>query len=249
MKPATRLALLLSLVLGIVLGIPALALADHELGHDHPFCAQGGELVTGGAGGVDVDDILAAREARQHFEPAGAAAAERPILVPQGLADRFTNQRVEDPDGDGFVQVAQPAAETAIGTNATQFHGGHGGGPGGGQGGATLLNAAGDGGCAEGLRFPSPSRRVTPPTHFVPGRRLPITGPSTQFLLMGGAFVALGASFVFGPQLFSWAHRWRHGAAVATAGAGAIVDGPALVVRSGEVVPRLRDAVGVAWRS
>jgi hypothetical protein len=243
LKPVTRLALLLSLVLGVLLGIPALALADHEQVHNHDFCGQGGASVTGGMGGTDVDDVPSFIAARRHFGDSQVAdPADRPILVPEHLAVRFTDESLEDPDGDGFVEVGAPLEVAAVGSNASQFHGGHGGGPQGGQGGATLLAAAGDGGCKSELV----AKPLKPGQPGVPGRRLPITGPTTQFLLMGGVFMILGASFVFAPHIISW--MYRRGGSAAEAAMASMPDGESVrIARSGQVVPRLRDEVGLAW--
>jgi hypothetical protein len=196
MKPVTRLALLGSLVAGLTLSLGGWARADHELGHDHPFCAQGGGQAgdsSGGPGGtIPPEGALT--------ETDSGAEVPKTILIPRHLAARFGE---DDPDPRGvdadaqFIEIGAKALEDVGGTGSSggPFHGGHGGGPGGGQGGSTFFGA-GDGGCTPEF-VPTRGRPV-------PGRRLPVTGTSAeQFALMGGVFLIVGGTFVFAPQIVS----------------------------------------------
>src|SRR5919109_5167929 len=80
-----RLALFLSLVTGLVLTLGGLARADHEVGHTHPFCAQGGGQAgdsSGGPGGT-IPPEGALTETNSGAEPPDT------VLVPAHLAARF----------------------------------------------------------------------------------------------------------------------------------------------------------------
>jgi hypothetical protein len=198
MKPAGRLALLASLVLGITLSLGTSARADHEVGHDHPFCAQGGGQAgdsSGGPGGT-----IPPEGAITETNSGGEVA--KTVLVPTHLAARFGEDVLLDPDAQ-FQEIDsdQVADSDSTGSNGSAFHGGHGGGPGGGQGGSTFFGA-GDGGCSP--VFQEVSER--PPA---PGQRLPVTGTSAeQFALMGAVFLILGGTFVFAPQIVSGVNKF-----------------------------------------
>jgi hypothetical protein len=185
MKPI-RLALLSIIVLGLSLGFGSAARADHEFGHNHPFCAQGGGQAgdsSGGPGGT-IPDEDALTEANNGGE------VPKTVLIPTHLGPKFgeDDPRGIDPDAQ-FIEISSKdvADSDSTGSNGSAFHGGHGGGPGGGQGGSTFFGA-GDGGCSPVIAPTSVSR---PPTQ--PGRRLPVTGGLTeQLALMSGLLLSSG---------------------------------------------------------
>lgn len=186
---SARLALLLSLVLGLTLSLGSAARADHEFGHDHPFCAQGGGQLSDGGEGGTIPPEGAVTETNDGPIPDGT------VLIPRHLGPQFgeDDPRGIDPDAQ-FIEIdADDLGDTAgTGSSGGPFHGGHGGGPGGGQGGSTFFGA-GDGGCSP-VAIPTIGRP--------PGRRLPVTGTSAeQFALMGAVFLILGGTFVFAPQI------------------------------------------------
>lgn len=191
MKPSTRLALLLPLVTALAFVLVGPARADHELGHDHPFCGQGGGqggVSSGGPGGTLFDGAAAT-----HFDDGGGGdPADATVLIPRHLGDRFGRggEPIAPGDNPQFIELEADDIDDigGGGSNGGPYHGGHGGGPGGGQGGSTFLGA-GDGGCNPNI-LETVDRR--PP--FFPGRRLPITGSlSEQMGLLGGLMLSLGA--------------------------------------------------------
>jgi hypothetical protein len=227
MKPAARLALLASLVLGITLSFGGAARADHEIGMDHPFCAQGGGQAgdsSGGPGGTIPP------EGADTMTNDGPEVAKT-VLVPEHLAERFGELSI-DPDAQ-FIEIDSDdvSDDDSTGSNGSAFHGGHGGGPGGGQGGSTFFGG-GDGGCSPVFEEVS-----QPPS---PGRRLPVTGSLTQQLgLMSGLMLSLG-------WLLSLLGR-RRNAIAAAAISDELPEVPA-VRRGHEVVSRLKDQVARTWR-
>lgn len=184
MKP-TRLALLSTIVVALSLGLGSAARADHEFGHTHPFCAQGGGQAgdsSGGPGGT-IPNEDAITETNTGAEP------PKTVLIPSHLGPKFGEDDPRGIDADAqFIEVdSDLVAGDGGGSNGSAFHGGHGGGPGGGQGGSTFFGA-GDGGCSPVFQPTSISR---PPT--VPGRRLPVTGGLTeQLALMSGLLLSSG---------------------------------------------------------
>ena len=235
MKPRTRLALLLSLVLGSVFVLTSPALADHDLGDDHLFCAQGGGQggpSSGGPGGT----IHESTDAVLH--PSGGGEVPDTVLIPEHLGPQFgeDDPRGIDDDGDGFIEIDSSLVESeGTGSSGSAFHGGHGGGPGGGQGGSTFFGA-GDGGCSP-VNFEAARRRV--PTHPV-GRRLPTTGSlSDQLWIMAGLMLSLGGTM------------WMIGRARTPVAAAAAPVAPMPVVqvprRAQQVVSRLKKQVRGPW--
>ncbi len=235
MKPSTRLALLLSLVLGTVFALTGPARADHQLGHQHPFCAQGGGQggpSSGGPGGTIHDNADIVLDNNQGGEVADT------FVIPEHLGPRFgeDDPRGIDDDGDGFIEVdANVIEDDGTGSSGSAFHGGHGGGPGGGQGGSTFFGA-GDGGCSP-VNFEA-ARRVPDQ----PGRRLPTTGSlSDQLWIMAGLMLSLGGTM------------WMIGRARTplAAEAGPIAATPIAVIprRGKQVVSRLKSQVKGPWIS
>lgn len=240
MKPSTRLALLLSAVTALAFVLSGPARADHELGHDHPFCAQGGGqdgASSGGEGGTLLDEAAAT-----HFDDGGGGdPSDTTILIPRHLGERFGR---DDPvlpgDDPQFIELQADDIDDigGAGSNGGAFHGGHGGGPGGGQGGSTFLGA-GDGGCN-----PNILEVARPP--FVPGRRLPITGSlSEQMGLLGGLMLSLGA-------LLWLVARRRAGEAVPVGASESVLTDvkPVTAPRRGyQVVSRLKEQMKGSWSS
>lgn len=245
MKPSTRLALLLSLVTALASVLSGPARADHELGHDHPFCAQGGGqdgVSSGGEGGTLLDEAAAA-----HFDGGGGGdPGDTTILIPRHLGERFGR---DDPilpgDDPQFIELEADDIDDigGGGSNGGAFHGGHGGGPGGGQGGSTFLGA-GDGGCNPNI-LETVSRR--PPPFRPSGQRLPITGSlSEQMGLLGGLMLSLGALL--------WLIARRRAGDVAPVGASSesiVPDVKAVTAprRGYEVVSRLKEQMKGSWAS
>ena len=240
MRPSTRLALLLSLATALALVLSGAARADHELGHDHPFCGQGGGqggVSSGGPGGTLLDEAAAG-----HFDGGGGGdPADTTILIPRHLGERFGR---DDPilpgDNPQFIEMEADDIDDigGGGSNGGPYHGGHGGGPGGGQGGSTFLGA-GDGGCnpniLEAVRRPP----------FIPGRRLPITGSlSEQMGLLGGLMLSLGA-------LLWLIARRRNDELAPVSSDSTIADvKPVTTARRGyEVVSRLKEQTKGSWTS
>lgn len=236
MKPSTRLALLLSLVLATVLALTGPARADHQLGHDHPFCAQGGGqggTSSGGPGGTIHDNADLVLDNNQGGEVPDT------FLIPEHLGPQFgeDDPRGGDDDGDGFIEIDSGVIDDdGTGSSGSAFHGGHGGGPGGGQGGSTFFGA-GDGGCS-----PVDLEAARRPTLRPVGRRLPTTGSlSDQLGIMAGLMLSLGGTM------------WMIGRArnPVTASAGPVVAAPVVATpRRGKlVVSRLKSQVKGPWVS
>ncbi len=184
MRPA-RFALFSTIVLALSLGLGSAARASHELGHNHPFCAQGGGQAgdsSGGPGGTIPDeDVLT--------ETNDGPEVAKTILIPRHLGPKFGEDDPQGVDPDAqFIEVSsKEVAGDGGGSNGSAFHGGHGGGPGGGEGGSTFFGA-GDGGCSPVIVPTAVSR---PPSQ--PGRRLPVTGGLTeQLALMSGLLLSSG---------------------------------------------------------
>jgi hypothetical protein len=219
-----RFALFLSLVTGLSFTLGGLAFADHEIGHNHPFCAQGGGQAgdsSGGPGGT-IPDEDAITEANNGGEVA------KTVLIPAHLGPKFGEDDPRGVDEDAqFIEISSKLVQDEnTGSNGGRFHGGHGGGPGGGQGGSTFFGA-GDGGCSPVI-VPT---AVRPPS--VPGQRLPVTGGLTEQLALLSA-VLLSAGW-----LLSLLGR-RNTPAVATAGVLAAPAGP--VIRQ-DVLSRIKAQV------
>ncbi len=230
MKPTRRLALLLPLVVGLVVTV-FVSPARAQLGHDHPFCAQGGDGTSAGGSGGTIPPEDAITETNNPIP-------NDDIRIPAHLGPRFgeDDPRGIDDDGDGFIEIDPDALGDSIGTgqNAGPFHGGHGGGPGGGMGGSTFFGA-GDGGCTPVI---APVARDVPGR---PGERLPVTGSlSEQLGLLAGLFISTGA-------LMSMLARRRSHQAVATVGAMNAVQVP--VRRTHDVVSRLKSQVRGTWKA
>lgn len=235
MKLSGRVALLLSLVVGTTLALTAPARADHQLGHHHPFCAQGGGQggpSSGGPGGTIHDDADVVLDNNQGGEVPDT------ILIPEHLGPQFgeDDPRGIDDDGDGFIEIdSDLVADEGTGSSGSAFHGGHGGGPGGGQGGSTFFGA-GDGGCTP-VNLEAARRRVPEQ----PGRRhLPVTGSlSDQLWIMAGLMLSLGGTM------------WMIGRArTPVADAAAPVAANPIVVaprRAQQVVSRLKKQVRGPW--
>jgi len=240
MKPSGRLALLLSLVLGIGFALTGPARADHQLGHDHPFCAQGGGqagAASGGPGGTIHDNADIVLDNNQGGEVPDT------FLIPEHLGPRFgeDDPRGIDDDGDGFIEIDSGLIDDdGTGSSGSAFHGGHGGGPGGGQGGSAFFGA-GDGGCSP-VNFEA-ARRPPPRVLHPGGRRLPITGSiSEQLTLMAGLLLSLGGTM------------WMIGRArnPVAASVGTVAPAPAVVTmprRAQQVVSRLKAQVKGPWVS
>lgn len=180
----SRLFLVASLGAALALAVMGPARADHDEGHDHPYCAQGGDGTTGGEGGTQFDGAAA-----NHFGGGGGGdPADRTVLIPTHLGARFGE---DDPGLDPnaqFIEIEADDIEGIGGDGASggPYHGGHGGGPGGGQGGSTFLGG-GDGGCTP-YTFETVDRPVGPPH-----RHLPRTGSLTeQLALLSGLMLSLG---------------------------------------------------------
>lgn len=236
MKPSTRLALLLSLVLGSVFALTAPARADHQLGHDHAFCAQGGGQggpASGGPGGTIHDNADLVLDNNQGGEVPDT------ILIPSHLGPQFgeDDPRGIDDDGDGFIEIdSDLVADEGTGSSGSAFHGGHGGGPGGGQGGSTFFGA-GDGGCSP-VNVEAARRRIPD----LPRRELPTTGSvSDQLVIMAGLMLSLGGTL------------WMIGRArnPVAAVAAPVAQAPIVAVpRSAQqVVSRLKKQVKGPWTS
>src|SRR5919109_1854549 len=180
-----RLALFLSLVTGLVLTLGGLARADHEIGHTHPFCAQGGGQAGDSSGGPA--GTIPGEDAITEANTGGEVA--KTVLIPAHLGPKFgeDDPRGIDPDAQ-FIEISskEVADADATGSNGSAFHGGHGGGPGGGQGGSTFFGA-GDGGCSPVIQ----PTVAAPPS--VPGRRLPVTGGVAEQLgLLSAVMLSAG---------------------------------------------------------
>jgi hypothetical protein len=242
MKPSGRLALVLALVLGIVFALTGPARADHQLGHDHPFCAQGGGQggpASGGPGGTihDNADIV--------LDNSGGGEPPDTFLIPEHLGDRFgeDDPRGIDDDGDGFIEIDSGLIDDdGTGSSGSAFHGGHGGGPGGGQGGSAFFGA-GDGGCSPVNFDADDDRRRPVPFRPTVGRRLPITGSiSEQLTIMAGLLLSLGGTM------------WMIGRArnPVAASVGTVAPAPTVVTvprRAQQVVSRLKTQVKGPWVS
>jgi hypothetical protein len=221
----------------MALGLSGVARADHELGHNHPFCAQGGDGTTGGEGGTIADE-----EAVAHFADTQQATPDfkhTTVRIPEHLGPLFGEDDPRgadrDPQFGQFIQIQGKLVDDAgVGSNGTKFHGGHGGGPGGGQGGSTFFGA-GDGGCNPNIL--ETSERFNPPFNH-----LPVTGSATeQFGLLAALFFAVGATM------------WMVSSGrVALAGADEAAPVTAVTApkrrRGQDVVSRLRREMSTAWR-
>lgn len=216
----------------------SVARADHEIGHDHPFCAQGGGQVSAGGEGGTIPPEGAVTETNNGPIP------DDTILIPGHLAERFGEAAPDprDPDaGAQFIEVDADDIEGIEGTgsNGRPFHGGHGGGPGGGQGGSTFFGG-GDGGCSP--EFIPTRRDIDRPG--VPGRRLPVTGGLAEQLgLMSGLMLSVG-------WLLSMVSRRKVELADTTGTSVAEPEKAVPVARRGQqVVSRLKEQMAGAWRS